>query len=206
MPGRPTACSRNRSCRTDWSTGDPSTATSERPIRPGSSCGRRTWALTSPPGCTDPSEAGVASTGDGYDGRPGWDGDVGPVCRRRQLDDVRIERGHRRDPVVVHRRDRTRTLSSGIRRLCSATVSISVSLRSVTVPLWIQGQLLQLNRVTGALQNTFDVVPNGCTGGGVWGSPTLDAAAGTIYFDTGTPPRRLPQHPRRAVSLRGARF
>ena len=49
----------------------------------------------------------------------------------------------------------------------------------------IQGQLLQLNRVTGALQNTFDVVPNGCTGGGVWGSPTIDAAAGTIYFDTG---------------------
>ena len=31
-----------------------------------------------------------------------------------------------------------------------------------------QGQLLQLNRVTGALQNTFNVVPNGCTGGGVW--------------------------------------
>ena len=49
----------------------------------------------------------------------------------------------------------------------------------------IQGQLLQFNRVTGALQNTFDVVPNGCTGGGVWGSPTIDAAAGTIYFDTG---------------------
>ena len=49
----------------------------------------------------------------------------------------------------------------------------------------VQGQLLQLNRVTGALQNTFNVVPNGCTGGGVWGSPTVDAAAGTIYFATG---------------------
>jgi len=49
----------------------------------------------------------------------------------------------------------------------------------------VQGQLLQVNRVTGALQNTFNVVPNGCTGGGVWGSPTVDAAAGTIYFDTG---------------------
>ena len=52
----------------------------------------------------------------------------------------------------------------------------------------IQGQLLQLNRVTGALQNTFDVVPNGCTGGGVWSSPTVDAAAGTIYFGTGSKP------------------
>jgi len=50
-----------------------------------------------------------------------------------------------------------------------------------------QGRLLQLNRVTGALQNRFNVVPRGCTGGGVWGSPTLDAAAGTIYFDTGNP-------------------
>ena len=49
----------------------------------------------------------------------------------------------------------------------------------------VQGKLLQLNRTTGALENTFDTVPNGCTGGGVWGSPTIDAAAGTIYFDTG---------------------
>ena len=49
----------------------------------------------------------------------------------------------------------------------------------------VQGKLLQLDRTTGALENTFDTVPNGCTGGGVWGSPTVDAAAGTIYFDTG---------------------
>jgi outer membrane protein assembly factor BamB len=50
------------------------------------------------------------------------------------------------------------------------------------------GQLLQLNRVTGTLQNTLNLVPNGCTGAGVWGSPTLDSAAGTIYFATGNPP------------------
>ncbi len=59
----------------------------------------------------------------------------------------------------------------------------------------VQGQLLQLNRVTGALQNTFDVVPNGCDGGGIWDSPTLDAAAGTIYFDTGTPADNCPSTP-----------
>ena len=58
-----------------------------------------------------------------------------------------------------------------------------------------QGQLLQLNRVTGALQNTFNLVPNGCTGGGVWSSPTLDAAAGTIYFTTGTPSPDCPSTP-----------
>jgi outer membrane protein assembly factor BamB len=51
----------------------------------------------------------------------------------------------------------------------------------------VQGRILQLNRVTGALQNTFDMVPNGCTGGGLWGSITVDAAAGTLYFATGTP-------------------
>jgi polyvinyl alcohol dehydrogenase (cytochrome) len=58
-----------------------------------------------------------------------------------------------------------------------------------------QGQMLQINRVTGALQNTFNVVPNGCTGGGVWSSPTLDAAAGTIYFTTGTPSPDCPSTP-----------
>jgi hypothetical protein len=59
----------------------------------------------------------------------------------------------------------------------------------------VQGQLLQLNRVTGALQNTFNVVPNGCDGGGIWDTPTIDAAAGTIYFDTGTPSSNCPNTP-----------
>jgi outer membrane protein assembly factor BamB len=49
----------------------------------------------------------------------------------------------------------------------------------------VQGRLLQLDRTTGALQHLFNVVPNGCTGGGVWGSPTIDEAAGTVYFTTG---------------------
>ena len=49
----------------------------------------------------------------------------------------------------------------------------------------VQGQLVQLDRTTGAVQHTFNVVPNGCIGGGVWGSPTIDEAAGTIYFTTG---------------------
>jgi outer membrane protein assembly factor BamB len=49
----------------------------------------------------------------------------------------------------------------------------------------VQGQLLQLDRTTGAVQHIFNVVPDGCIGGGVWGSPTIDEAAGTIYFTTG---------------------
>jgi polyvinyl alcohol dehydrogenase (cytochrome) len=49
----------------------------------------------------------------------------------------------------------------------------------------VQGQLVQMKVSTGVIQNIFNVVPNGCTGGGVWGSPTIDEAAGTIYFATG---------------------
>ena len=49
----------------------------------------------------------------------------------------------------------------------------------------VQGQLIQLNAMTGVIQHTFNVVPNGCTGGGVWGSPAIDQGKGTIYFATG---------------------
>ena len=70
----------------------------------------------------------------------------------------------------------------------------------------VQGQLLQLNRITGALQNTFNVVPNGCTGGGVWGSPTIDAAAGTIYFNTGNAGDCTSSEPLAPAVCRGARL
>lgn len=49
----------------------------------------------------------------------------------------------------------------------------------------VQGQLVQLDARTGEVQHTFDTVPPGCIGGGVWSSPTIDTDAGTIYFDTG---------------------
>jgi polyvinyl alcohol dehydrogenase (cytochrome) len=51
----------------------------------------------------------------------------------------------------------------------------------------VQGQLVQLNASTGATQHIFKVVPDGCTGGGVWGSPTIDTAGGFVYFATGNP-------------------
>lgn len=49
----------------------------------------------------------------------------------------------------------------------------------------VQGQLFQLNAKTGSIQHTFNIVPSGCVGGGMWGSPTIDTAAGTVYFVTG---------------------
>lgn len=49
----------------------------------------------------------------------------------------------------------------------------------------IQSRVFKLNAATGSIQNFFNVVPNGCTGGGVWGSPTVDEANGKVYFTTG---------------------
>jgi polyvinyl alcohol dehydrogenase (cytochrome) len=49
----------------------------------------------------------------------------------------------------------------------------------------VQGQMVQLNASTGGIQHVFNVVPNGCVGGGVWGSPTIDVSAGRIFFATG---------------------
>ena len=49
----------------------------------------------------------------------------------------------------------------------------------------VQGQLFQVNAATGVVQNTMKTVPDGCTGGGVWGAPTVDEASRRVYFATG---------------------
>ena len=49
----------------------------------------------------------------------------------------------------------------------------------------VQSKFYQLNAATGAILNTFNIVPSGCTGGGLWGSPTIDESAGTIFIATG---------------------
>src|SRR5437870_1467040 len=48
------------------------------------------------------------------------------------------------------------------------------------------GQLIQMDAATGTIQHTFTDVPQGCLGGGVWGSPTIDTVTGEVYFTTGT--------------------
>jgi len=48
-----------------------------------------------------------------------------------------------------------------------------------------RGKLVELNASTGAFQHTFNIVPPGCTGGGIWGSPTIDASTGLLYVATG---------------------
>lgn len=49
----------------------------------------------------------------------------------------------------------------------------------------VQGQVFKLNAGTGQIEKTFNVVPNGCLGAGVWGSITIDASDGSLYFATG---------------------
>jgi outer membrane protein assembly factor BamB len=49
----------------------------------------------------------------------------------------------------------------------------------------VQGQVFKLNASTGSIEQTFNVVPNGCLGAGVWGSITIDESDNSLYFATG---------------------
>ncbi len=52
----------------------------------------------------------------------------------------------------------------------------------------VQGQLIEVNLTTEQIVNTYNFVPNGQVGGGVWTSPTLDTSTtpATILCTTGT--------------------
>lgn len=63
--------------------------------------------------------------------------------------------------------------------------SVYIGLSSLNDCPLVQGQVLRLNAVTGVIQNTFDIVPAGCTGGSVWSSPTIDTTLGRVYVSTG---------------------
>jgi outer membrane protein assembly factor BamB len=140
---------------------------------------------TSPPGCTDPSEAGVVST-------PALTTDV-PVNGATSVlylggGDSKVYALNAATGAVLWSYDVGGNPNTFV--WSSPAVfgnSVYVGVASFGTCPDVQGRLLQLNRVTGALQNTFDTVPNGCIGGGVWSSPTIDAAAGTVYFTTGNP-------------------
>ena len=140
---------------------------------------------TSPSGCTDPSEAGVVST-------PTITTDV-PVGTATSVLYVAGGNGkmyalNAATGAVLW--STTLGPNSNWFIWSSPAVfgnSVYIGVSSFGDCPLVQGKFVQLNRVTGAVQNTFNVVPNGCTGGGVWGSPTVDAAAGTIYFATGNP-------------------
>jgi outer membrane protein assembly factor BamB len=139
----------------------------------------------SPPGCGDPSEAGIASTGTVTTDVP-----VGTATSVLYVGggDAQVYALNAQTGAVLWS---YAVGSPSAYFVWSSPVvfgnSVYIGVASFGDCPLVQGQLIQLNRVTGALQNAFNVVPNGCTGGGVWGTPTIDAAAGTIYFDTGNP-------------------
>jgi len=49
----------------------------------------------------------------------------------------------------------------------------------------VRGKFVQVDAATGAIIHTFYTVPDGCLGGSVWGSATLDSDDDAIYFATG---------------------
>jgi polyvinyl alcohol dehydrogenase (cytochrome) len=51
----------------------------------------------------------------------------------------------------------------------------------------VQGKLLELSMATGNIEHTFNVVPQGCLGGGVWSAPTIDPGTSRVYLATGSP-------------------
>ncbi|HVB23913.1 MAG TPA: PQQ-binding-like beta-propeller repeat protein [Ktedonobacteraceae bacterium] len=48
-----------------------------------------------------------------------------------------------------------------------------------------QGQLVQMNVSNGQVENVFNVVPDDCTGGSIWSSPTINTHTGELYITTG---------------------
>src|SRR6266581_3898020 len=64
--------------------------------------------------------------------------------------------------------------------------SLYISTASLCDNPLTQGQIFRIDAATGAIQNIFNVVANGCGGGGVWGSETIDASNGTLYIASGT--------------------
>jgi len=65
--------------------------------------------------------------------------------------------------------------------------SVYIGIASIGDCPLVQGKLFQLNASTGVIQHTFNIVPNRCTGAGLWGSTTINQTDGTIFLVTGNP-------------------
>jgi len=50
----------------------------------------------------------------------------------------------------------------------------------------VQGQVFQVSLQTHQIVHTFNLVPNGDVGGGVWTSPSVDPATNSLFVSTGT--------------------
>jgi len=65
----------------------------------------------------------------------------------------------------------------------------------------VQGQLIQVNLATHQVVNTFNLVPTGHVGGGIWTSPSVDPTTNTIFVTTGTRVHRSDPYAQSIVSF-----
>ncbi len=64
--------------------------------------------------------------------------------------------------------------------------SVYIGVASLADCPLVQGKLVKLDAATGAIQASLNIVPNGCIGGGIWGSPSVTADGAILYVATGT--------------------
>lgn len=65
----------------------------------------------------------------------------------------------------------------------------------------VQGKLVKMKAATGTIQSTFNNVPDGCIGGAVWSSPTIDTTTGDVFIGTGTIHPQCPSPEPHALSM-----
>ena len=71
--------------------------------------------------------------------------------------------------------------------------SIYVGVSSYGICPYAQGQFFRIDARTGKILNTLNLMPHGCTGDGIWGSPAIDAPRNVVYFVTGNPTNGCPR-------------
>lgn len=63
--------------------------------------------------------------------------------------------------------------------------SIYIGLSAMNDCPLVRAGLVQLDAVTGNIQHVFYTVPDGCVGGSIWSSPTIDTVNNVVYVSTG---------------------
>ena len=58
----------------------------------------------------------------------------------------------------------------------------------------VQGKLFQMDAASGVIQHTFNAVPNGCLGAGIWSTPAIDPSTGYLFLaSSASDPPSCPQ-------------
>jgi polyvinyl alcohol dehydrogenase (cytochrome) len=71
--------------------------------------------------------------------------------------------------------------------------SLYVGVSSYGICPYVQGQFFRIDARTGKILKTLNLMPHGCTGDGIWGSPVIDPVRNSVYFVTGNPTNGCPR-------------